>query len=305
MSSIFIGNAAGTVKTPTEFKELLRSAATAVTIGSITMDPRPGNSGETYYHHGPERWSLNSLGMPNQGAEKLADWLPELRDLASEARAELRVSVAGFNPQEYAELADICLRGGADDVELNLGCPNVWGSDGKQKPIPSYQPELVAEILARVRKVTPEKSNVSVKISPVEEFHKLCLLAKCISQSGIVSRVVAVNTLPNQDREREKGGPALSFNGGNRLGGLSGRPLKRHGIRVVTVLRGTLPSHVKIIGVGGIFDGRDVLDYLEAGASGVMLGTAFLEYGTRIFSNVLQEFAELPGASEYFEGSDR
>ncbi len=301
MSSIFIGNAAGTVKTPAEFKGLLRSAATAVTIGSITMDPRPGNSGETYYHHGPERWSLNSLGMPNQGAEKLADWIPELRGLASEARAELRVSVAGFNPQEYAELADICFRGGADDVELNLGCPNVWGSDGKQKPIPSYQPELVAEILARVRKVTPEKSNVSVKISPVEDFSTLCLLARCISQSNIVSRVIAVNTLPNQDRAREDGNPALSFNGGNHLGGLSGKPLKRHGIRVVTVLRGTLPSHIKIIGVGGVFDGRDMLDYLEAGASGVMIGTAFLEYGPRVFQDVLRGFVELPESKEYLE----
>ena len=241
--------------------------------------------------------------MPNPGIKTLLGWLPRLRSLAARHAIELRVSIAGFSPEEYAELAGVLIRCGVDDVELNFGCPNVWGPDGKQKPIPSYEPELVSEILLKVRAAIPTVAKVSVKLSPVEDAEVLLRLARRISETNIVSRVIAVNTLPNQNRTHEEGGPALSFNGGNHLGGLSGRPLKEHGLRVVKTLRGALPLHIDVIGAGGVFNGSDMLDYLNAGASGVMIATALLEFGPRIFSSVLQEFAELLGAEKYLGDS--
>jgi dihydroorotate dehydrogenase len=67
LEKISLGNAAGTIKTLEQVMEACRSAMTNITVGSITLEQRHGNQGDTYYYHPQEQWSLNALGLPNPG----------------------------------------------------------------------------------------------------------------------------------------------------------------------------------------------------------------------------------------------
>ncbi|TSC68565.1 MAG: dihydroorotate dehydrogenase (fumarate) [Parcubacteria group bacterium Gr01-1014_56] len=264
---------------------------TDVTVGSITMEERLGNSGDVYYFHPVEMWSLNSLGLPNLGLPVYLQILPEMRTRVHAAGKNLRVSVAGFSPKEYAILAQQCLESGADEIELNLGCPNAWGRDG-QKPIASYYPELTAAILEEVEKaVRPTK--VSVKISPVDKLDILEKLANVILDYPFISHIVATNTIPNQERLREDGRPAVSFDSGKHLGGLAGDPIRNETHRVIDTLRDLLPEQ-NFTAVGGIFTGVHALGYLEKDNTvGFQSATGYIEYGPKLFSDIFQELSEL------------
>jgi len=92
-------NAAGTCKSLQDVKDLSRSASAAVMVGSITMEPRTGNTGDVYWA-GP-MFSLNSLSLPNRGAPFYKEVIPEMVACAHDKGKPLFVSVAGFSPEEY------------------------------------------------------------------------------------------------------------------------------------------------------------------------------------------------------------
>ena len=80
--------------------------------------------------------------------------------------------------------------------------------------------------------------------------------------------------------------------GGNGLAGLGGRPLKPVALGHVVQLRALLPSRVSVVGVGGVFAGKDVTDYLAAGAAGVQVGTACYAYGAGVFQDIAAGFLD-------------
>lgn len=295
LKKVSLGNAAGTIKTLDDVQKACRSAMTEITVGSVTLEPRTGNLGEIYYYHPTERWSLNSLGLPNPGLSSYAQVLPEMVICAHEVGKRLRVSVAGFSPDEYAILAAKCVESGADEVELNLGCPNVWGSTG-QKPIASYHPELTAQILEKVQGEI-KGAAVAVKISPVDDIQLLTELARVIDESDIVYKVVASNTIPKKERQREDGKSALSFTFDasdtkkKHEGGLAGASLLQLSLQTVSTLATLLPEQ-EIIGVGGIFTGEHAMHYWRYGVSGFQCATAFLVYGPKIFSEIFAYLSE-------------
>ncbi|HEV8666490.1 MAG TPA: dihydroorotate dehydrogenase [Candidatus Paceibacterota bacterium] len=299
IESLSVGNAAGTIKTMLEVERACgRNAMTAITVGSITLSARKGNTpdlggGRVYYYDPNGHWSLNSLGMPNMGLAEYLKQLPEMVRRAHAAGKELRVSVAGETPGEYALMTKECYACGVDRVELNLGCPNIWGTDGHQKPIPSYKPELTQKILLKVRAQLPQGKKVDVKISPVEDTFLLRKLAEIFADVGCVKNVVGVNTIPNQDRHGHDGNYALSFNGGNHLGGLAGSAICEESVRVHRQLRSYLPVEVGYIPVGGISLGITVHRHLKIGAIGFQSGTGYYEEGPSVFTPILQQLAEL------------
>jgi dihydroorotate dehydrogenase (fumarate) len=82
------------------------------------------------------------------------------------------------------------------------------------------------------------------------------------------------------------------------LAGVAGSALKPISLGQVQQFRTLLPESFDIIGVGGISTGRDVLDYLRAGADSVQVGTHYFQNGPRVFSEILQEFVDLVEAEE-------
>ncbi|MDO8689551.1 MAG: hypothetical protein Q7R39_06000, partial [Dehalococcoidia bacterium] len=258
-------------------------------------------------------FSLNSLGMPNPGAAYYEKHLPAMAALAHDADKPLLVSVAGFTPHEYGELAAVAFDGGADAVELNLGCPNVWqveqqkpifdfdpstsgvtypagATTERQKPIACFDPPLVAEILRCVESRVGSEARVAVKISPFSDPFALGEVAGVIAHYEWVKAVTTTNTFPNAFAYDDAGQPMISPGGG--LAGLGGPALKPIGLGQVRQLRSLLPERIQIIGVGGVSHGRDVREYLRAGAAAVQIATAYLERYERVFSTLLAELIE-------------
>ncbi|MDP2660119.1 MAG: dihydroorotate dehydrogenase [Dehalococcoidia bacterium] len=281
-------NAAGTCKFVDDVKQLSRASTSAIMVGSITIQERAGNSGNVYVA-GPV-FSLNSLGMPNPGASYYEKHLPAMAALAHDAGKRLLVSVAGFTPHEYGELAALAFDRGSDAVELNLGCPNVW-QEGQQKPIACFDPLLVAEILRCVDLRVGSEARVAVKISPFSDPFALGEVARVIEQHSVAKAVTTTNTFPNAFAFDGAGQPMISPGGG--LAGFAGPALKPIGLGQVIQLRSLLPERIQIIGVGGVSHGRDVLEYLRAGAIAVQIATAYLERYERVFSTLLAELIEV------------
>ncbi|MDO8435982.1 MAG: dihydroorotate dehydrogenase [bacterium] len=285
-------NAAGTCKLiegPEGVKELARSAAAAIMVGSITLEPRAGNEGDIYYSE--EHFSLNSLGLPNPGKLYYKKYLPEMAAIAYDFGKPLFVSVAGFNPHEYAVLAGLAINSGADLVELNLSCPNVW-DNGSQKRIACFDLSLIQEILFQVIERVGLEAKLAIKISPFSDpflFNELAKLIHCqnlIYGLNVVKVITAVNTFPNAI-SFNKGKPVITI--GDGLAGLAGPALKPIALGQIRQLRGVLPESIDIIGVGGIACGQDVLEYLLVGANAVQIGTSFLSRGAKVFSEILAE----------------
>jgi dihydroorotate dehydrogenase len=274
-------NAAGTAKSLDDVTRLARSPVAAVTVGSITKEPRDGNAGEVYVSR--SGYAVNALGMPNRGAAFYRDALPEFAGVARAAGKPLAVSVAGFSTEEYGELAHLAGGSGADLVELNLGCPNVW-DDGRQKRIMSFDPELVS---GAVRAAAGAGAPVGIKLSPLSDPVLLAEVAAAAVEAG-TAYIVSCNTFPNGLALRPDGRAAVDVG----YGGVSGGAMKPIALGQVAQLRALLPDGVDVVGCGGVRTGDDVRDLLTAGAAAVGLATAFWDAGEDpgVFGDLLADW---------------
>lgn len=262
-------NAGGMCKTADDVKELAESTVDAIIVGSITVDPRDGNEGNVFYTDDDDTFSLNSIGLKNPGMKWYRPHLPEMARIAHDAGKLFIINVAGFTPQEYAELTEAALEGGADTVEQNWGCPNVWYR-GAQKPITSYDPELVMETLTRTEDRLGDTINIIGKVSPMEPF-LLGRLAALVTGFRSVKAITAVNTFPNAMSYDENGNPRITPGGG--FAGFAGPAYLPIAVGQVRQWRNALPDRIAIIGVGGIYDGAGMRQHFLAGAAAVQIGT--------------------------------
>lgn len=276
-------NGAGPIKLPEHVLEIAKSDASAIVLGSITVDERVGNQGRTYYADARNRFTLNSRGLPNPGLSYYEKTLPDMVQIAHDHGKPLLVSAAGFSPDEYARIAEIIIASGADGQELNLGCPNVWGKDGKQKRIASFDEDLTGEVLMRVEDTVGKGAWTSVKVSPFSDPLQLQAIASIISKSELVNAVTAINTFPNAFCFNNENVSAIDPGGG--FSGMAGEALKPVGLGQVKQLREVLPDAIAVIGVGGISNKQDLEDYLRVGAGAVQITSAYINFGPSVFQN--------------------
>ncbi len=276
-------NAAGTCLYPSGVARFAQSAVSAITLGSITMRHREQNPGRGYWSD--PLYSLSSLGLPSRGHEYFRGVLPGMAHVSHEAGKPLLVSVAGFEPGEYAQLACLVEDTGADGVELNLGCP-VAQDAGTPVQIASFDPGAITTIVEGARSAITAGYPLGVKLSPYSDPWLLGEVARRMSELPI-NYVVTSNSFPN----------AFSANMGKRqwvhigLAGMSGAALKPIGLGQVRQLREALPDSVQIVGAGGVSSGRDVIDYLQAGACAVQAATMYWNAGhsVSVFEDVLRD----------------
>ena len=247
---------------------------------TVTREPRSGNA--------PPRVAetpggmLNSIGLENVGLERfVADKLPRIAVLPP-----LRVvSLGGYAPQDYGALAErLDPLPGFDAFELNLSCPNVarggldLGTD----------PRRVAEAVGAVRARTARF--VIAKLTP--NTHDILALGRAAAEAG-ADAVSAINTLVGSAVHWKSRAP-LPAPG---AGGLSGPAVRPVALAAVRRLAGAL--RVPVIGVGGISEARDVLEFLLAGAAAVQVGTAlFLDpSGEAVRAGALERALREAGAA--------
>lgn len=136
-----------------ELKAIGESRAGAISIKSATAEARKGNEKPRYFEN--EKISINSMGLPNPGYEKLAELVPEWKKFGKPVIA----SISGFSKQDYLKMLERFDIEGADVLELNLSCPNIQG-----KPQVGYDFEYSDELLKEARSLT--KKPIAVKLPP-------------------------------------------------------------------------------------------------------------------------------------------
>lgn len=283
-SPVMVG--AGPIKTIEQVKEIAESDSSAIIVGSITIESRSGNPGNTYFTNSDASFSINSKGLPNPGLKYYKENLPQMAQIAHDSGKPLIVSIAGFSPQEYAILSEEVMKSGADGQEINLGCPNVW-KDGVQKRIVSFDEDLTGETLRKVEEAVGSEAWTAIKVSPYSDPVLLEAIARIINHSELINAVTTTNTFPNAFCFDDTNEPAITF--GSGLGGLAGGFLKPIGMGQVKQFREVLYPSIAVIGVGGIEIGGDVNDYLSLGASAVQITTAYINFGPSIFTRIKRD----------------
>ncbi len=200
---------------------------------------------------------LNAIGLDNDGIDHFrSHHLPYLRTVGTAVIA----NIAGEDEDGFVAMAEgLGTEPGLAAIELNVSCPNV--SHGLDMGI---NPKAIRDLVERVRKVCPYP--IIAKLTP--NVTSIVEVARAAAEGG-ADAVSLVNTFKGMAVNWRKRRPILA----NDIGGLSGPAIKPLALRMVWEVHQALPG-LPIIGVGGICNVGDAMEFLVAGASAVQVGTA-------------------------------
>lgn len=226
----------------------------AVTVKGTSLLPAAGNKGQRAVE--TPSGMLNCIGLENPGSDYfLEQTLPKLRQYD----VPVIVNIYGHSPEEYGEVAKKLDVDGVDALEINISCPNV-----KEGGIVfGTCPEAAAEVIQQVKKNTSKM--VITKLSP--NVTDVVAMAKAAEAAG-TDAISLINTLIGTKIDIERQRPVL----GNVIGGLSGPAVRPVAVRMCYQVAQAVS--VPIIGMGGIMNAEDAIEFMLAGASAVAVGTA-------------------------------
>lgn len=233
-------------------------------VKGTTLRPREGND----YPRMAETPSgmLNCVGLQNKGVDYFCEHIyPQLKDIDS----NVLVNVSGSSPEDYAECAArIDALEGIPGIELNISCPNV--KDGGMAF--GVTCEGAASVVRAVRK--RYSKTLIVKLSP--NVTDIASIAKAVEAEGADS-VSLINTLMGMSIDIERRQSRLSIGSG----GLSGACVKPVALRMVHQVARAV--NIPVVGLGGIMNATDAIEFLMAGATAIEIGTAnFIDPTTTI-----------------------
>ncbi len=262
---------------------VLRSGAAAVVTKSVGSEPRHGHPTPSFLSL--DTGFINAMGIPNPG---VAEFLPKMDKInAGKGTGKLVVSIFGGSAQEFGALAKAVGRG-ADAIELNLSCPHLEGYGVEIGRVPA----LVSEVVRAAKRAAP--CPVWAKLSP--NVSDIVEIGNAAADAG-ADALVATNTIGAVAISVEARRPVLSHGGG----GLSGAPLKPIAMKAVFDLASEVD--LPIVASGGIATGRDLLEFIMAGACAGEIGSAVVTRGEGVFKLVTDELHSLL-ESEGFTGVD-
>jgi dihydroorotate dehydrogenase (NAD+) catalytic subunit len=253
--------------------KFLKNGAGGVTTKSISLESREGYSNPTLVE--VEHGLLNAMGLPNPGIREYGKEIKELKNaLKKEGIAGTIIgSIVGKNEREFEELAKRMEATQVNAIELNLSCPHAKGYGSELGSDPSE----VKKITNRVRDVTTLP--IWVKLPPI---HQIVGVALAAQEEG-ADAIVAVNTVKGMAIDLEIHKPILY----NRIGGYSGPGIKPIGVRAVYEI--SKEVNIPVVGCGGITYGKDLIEYLMAGASAGEIGSAIYYRGMDVFKKISRE----------------
>lgn len=254
-------------------KRVEEAGAGAVTTKTITLDPKKGYDNPVIVDLG--YGYVNAIGLSNPGVDEYTRELIEGRKRIS---VPIIASVGGSSVSEFVRVAERILEAKVNALELNLSCPHVKGM-GLQV---SHDLNLSIEVVRGVKGIS--SLPVFVKISP-ETPNYISFVEKCI-EAG-VDGVTAINTIKALAVDVNAKKPILS----NVFGGLSGKCIKPIALRVVYEIHESFRD-IPIIGVGGIYDWRDAVEFILAGATAIGLGSAIAERDVYVFKEVCEGISQ-------------
>ena len=255
-----------------------------IIVKGTTLHPREGND----YPRMVETASgmLNCVGLQNKGVDYFCEHIyPEIKDI----RTNMIVNVSGSSPEDYAacaarvnELENI------PAIELNISCPNV-----KQGGMAfGVTTEGASAVVEAVRKVY--NKTLIVKLSP--NVTSIADIALAVQDAG-ADAVSLINTLMGMVIDIEKRKPVLSI----ATGGMSGPAVKPVAVRCVWQVAKAVS--IPVVGLGGIMNAHDAIEFFLAGASAIEIGTAnFIDPAVTVkVANGINEWLEQHGCKSVSE----
>ncbi|MDD5687203.1 MAG: dihydroorotate dehydrogenase [Elusimicrobia bacterium] len=228
----------------------------AIVTKTITLKPRLGNSQPRTFE--VPYGIINTIGLQNVGLEIfLTEKLPELNKIT---RTPVIVSIAGEKESEYVEIARALNKENISGIEMNISCPNVKGRIISKYKVDTYK------VVKSVRKNT--KHTLIVKLSP--DVTDIFEIAKSAEDAG-ADAVSLINTVPVLFFPQSHN-PTIPQS--PVFGGLSGPCIKHIGLKKVYEVSQSVK--IPVIGIGGIMNVNDALDYFKAGAKAIQVGTGNL-----------------------------
>jgi len=233
----------------------------AIIVKGLSLNPKEGNYPPRIIE--TPSGMLNAIGLENVGVETfIKEKLPPLRKLS----VPIIANIFGETVEDYMRVAEILSEaGGVSGLEINISCPNIkkggidFGTD----------PDLAYEVTHSVRKVT--HLPLIAKLTP--NVTDITVIAKSVVSAG-ADAVSLINTLKGMSVDIATRTPHLK----NITGGLSGPAVKPVALRMVWEVARSISSPV--IGIGGIMNASDALEFLIVGAKAIQVGTAsFIDPG--------------------------
>jgi len=227
----------------------------AIVVKGSSLKPMEGNPSPRIYE--TPCGMLNAIGLQNVGVKEfLKTKLPYIRKFDT----KLIVNIFGTTLQEYVKLSRILDDSGVDGIELNVSCPNIkkggifFGTDKKMLQ------KLLSKVRASVRNAVLI-TKLSPNVSYIQEFAKIA--EECGSDA-----VSLINTIPGMAIDIKTRRPRIA----NITGGLSGPAIKPIAVRMVYETFRAVK--IPVIGMGGIMNSSDAIEFMLAGATAVAVGTA-------------------------------
>jgi len=264
-----LGLAAGFDKGCEAYNALAALGFGHVEVGTVTPKPQPGNERPRMQRLPAHKAIVNRLGFPGPGAEACER---RLRHLPPNGIVGANIGPNKTTAPEHVvdDLAGCTLRLAplVRYLTVNVSSPNTPGLRALQRA------DAVVGLVAAVRQATEDmraQRPVLLKLHPDVADDELVAVARAAVDAGAAG-IVATNTT----RSRPDGaGPTID-------GGMSGAPLRKRALAAVSALHQGLGRDVPVVGVGGVFTGSDVVDFVRAGASLVQAYTGFVYRGPRM-----------------------
>lgn len=227
----------------------------AIIVKGLSLKPRQGNPPPRIVE--TAAGMLNSIGLQNVGVEAFVEKkLPFLRKFDT----KVIVNFFGDSIDEYCEVANVLdSQKGIAGLEMNISCPNKqagWLEFGTN-------PDLTYKVVSAVRKST--KLPLIVKLSP--NVTDITIIARAANDAG-ADALSVINTLSGMAVDANTRRPKL----GNIIGGLSGPAIKPVALKMVWQVFKAVK--LPIIGIGGIMNAEDAIEFILVGASAIQVGTA-------------------------------
>jgi dihydroorotate dehydrogenase (NAD+) catalytic subunit len=235
----------------------------AVVGKTVTREPRAGNDPPRTFE--TSSGMLNSIGLQNPGIDR---FLAEVLPAVAAAGYPFVANVAGESPGDFALLArrieESPHRAAVLGIEANLSCPNVAGGLDF-----STDPSLAARVVGEMKRATslPLLAKLSPNVTDVRPLARAC------EEAG-ADALTLVNTYLGAAVDWRRRRPVF----GRVLAGLSGPAIKP--LALFQVWRASSAVRIPVVGIGGIEDAEDALEFLCAGARAIQVGTALFRSPT-------------------------
>lgn len=246
------------------FNRIYRAGAGAVVTKSLSKEPWEGYPNPTIFSVKGGGW-INAVGLSNPGAPNFA------KIISANKEVPIVVSLVGSVEEDFEFMIEQFEQCNVSAYELNLSCPHV----AKVGLEVGDDPELVKKIVKKAKQTA--KAPVFAKVG-LGTRHYIDTVQAAIDSGA--DAITAINTIRAMAIDVETQRPILS----NKIGGLSGTPIKPVALRCVYEISSKFD--IPIIGCGGISTWEDVVEFILAGASAVQLGSAVGDNWLQVFDDI-------------------